>query len=155
MEIKLRHYNSGDLVKITRLFYDTVHAVNIRDYTELQVNAWATGNVDLEVWNKTLSEHLTYVALAEESIIGFGNIDADGYLDRLYVHKDFQGCGVATTLCNRLETEIGANCITVHASITAKPFFEKRGYQVIKAQEVERCGVRLKNYLMIKKFMTK
>ncbi len=40
--------------------------------------------------------------------------------------------------------------ITTYSSITAKPFFEKRGYQVIKSQEVERFGVKLKNFKMIK-----
>lgn len=151
MEIKLKLYNSEDLEQIARLFYDTVHAVNIRDYTEPQVNAWATGNINLKEWDKSLSEHLTYVALADKLIIGFGDIDADGYLDRLYVHKDYQRRGIATALCNRLESEIEADHIKVHASITARPFFEKRCYQVIAAQEIERCGVRLKNYIMVKK----
>ena len=150
MEIKLKLYNSEDLEQIARLFYDTVHAVNIRDYTEPQVNAWATGNINLKEWDKSLSEHLTYVALADKLIIGFGDIDADGYLDRLYVHKDYQRRGIATALCNRLESEIEADHIKVHASITARPFFEKRGYQVIESREVVRNGVSLKNYVMIK-----
>lgn len=84
-------------------------------------------------------------------IIGLGDIDETGYLDRIYVHKDFQGQGVATAICNRLENEIGAKCITVHASITAKPFFEKRGYHTIKSQEVEKQGIFLTNYIMAKK----
>lgn len=36
------------------------------------------------------------------------------------------------------------------SSITAKPFFEKRGYIVIKEQTVERFGVELRNYVMEK-----
>lgn len=40
--------------------------------------------------------------------------------------------------------------ITTHASITANPFFEKRGYQVAKEQQVERQGIFLTNYVMIK-----
>lgn len=152
MEIKLKLYNSGDLEQISRLFYDTVHAVNIRDYTEPQVNAWATGNVNLKEWDKSLSEHLTYVALADKLIIGFGDINSSGYLDRLYVHKDYQRRGIATALCNRLESEIEADHIKVHASITARPFFEKRGYQVVESREVVRNGVSLRNYVMVKRF---
>lgn len=83
-------------------------------------------------------------------IIGFGDIDETGYLDRLFVHKDFQSRGVATAICNRLEKEIETKCVIVHVSITAKPFFEKRGYKIIRPQEVERQGVYLKNYIMIK-----
>ena len=39
---------------------------------------------------------------------------------------------------------------TTHASLTAKPFFEKRGYQVVQEQQVERKGILLTNYVMKK-----
>lgn len=146
----IRQYKSNDLEQMARLFYETVHAINIKDYTEQQVNTWATGNINLKAWDGSFLEHLTYVVVENDLIIGFGDIDETGYLDRLYVHKDFQGRGVATALCNRLESEIKTSRITVHASITAKPFFEKRGYQTIKLQEVEQQGVSLKNYIMVK-----
>lgn len=148
--MNIRQYKSSDLEQIARLFYETVHAINIKDYTEQQVNVWATGNINLEEWNSSFLRHLTYVVVENDMIIGFGDIDETGYLDRLYVHKDFQGRGVATAICNRLENEVKTNFITVHASITAKPFFEKRGYRTIRLQEVERQGVVLRNYKMIR-----
>lgn len=40
---------------------------------------------------------------------------------------------------------------TTHASITARPFFEKRGYRVVRAQQVERQGLYLTNYVMEKR----
>jgi len=149
--MEIRPYKPIDLEQIAQLFYETVHAVNIKDYTERQVNAWATGNINLKEWGTSFLKHLTYVATEKDMIIGLGDIDETGYLDRIYVHKDFQGQGVATAICNRLENEIGTKCITVHASITAKPFFEKRGYHTIKFQEVEKQGIFLTNYIMAKK----
>ena len=59
--------------------------------------------------------------------------------DRLYVHADHQNQCVATAICDALEQTAPGN-ITTHASITARPFFEKRGYKVIKEQQVERQG---------------
>lgn len=44
------------------------------------------------------------------------------------------------------------NCFITHASITARPFFEKRGYRVIREQLVERRGEKLKNFVMEKAF---
>ena len=44
-----------------------------------------------------------------------------------YVHKDHQRKGVATAICDALEQNAKAEKFTTHASITAKPFFEKRG----------------------------
>ena len=127
-------------------FFQTVHTVNAKDYTTEQLNAWATGNVDLSTWNKVFLEHYTLVAVSDDIIVGFGDIDDTGYLDRLFVHKDYQRQGVATTLCDKLET--GFDIITTHASITAKPFFLHRGYRVIKEQQVVRNGISLTNYVM-------
>ena len=80
----------------------------------------------------------------------FSDIDKTGYLDRLYVHKDYQHQGIATAICDKLESIFDVEKITTYASITAKPFFEKRGYKVIKKQTVERNGVLLQNYVMEK-----
>lgn len=56
-------------------------------------------------------------------IVGFGYIDKTGYLDRLYVHLDYQRKEIATAICNRLESAVSEN-IVAHVSITARPFFE-------------------------------
>lgn len=148
--MRIRKYEPSDLEPLARLFYETVHAVNRKDYTARQLEAWAPGNVDLDAWNTSFRGHLAYVATINGLIAGFGDIDGTGYLDRLFVHKDFQRRGVAAALCGRLESEAGAKCITVRSSVTARPFFEKRGNEIIKAQEVERRGVWLKTFMMMK-----
>ncbi|WP_330567933.1 GNAT family N-acetyltransferase [Clostridioides difficile] len=105
--------------------------------------------MDFEKWNESLQEHFSVVAVDDEIIVGFGDIDKTDYLDRLYVHAAYQGKGIATAICNQLEQAVEGNIIT-HASITAKPFFEKRGYKLVKEQQVERQGIFLTNYVMIK-----
>lgn len=147
--MEIRKYQPSDCEELAKLFYDTVHTVNAKDYTEEQLNVWATGQVDLEKWNRSLQEHFSVVAVEGEIITGFGDIDKTGYLDRLFVHADYQGRGIATALCDRLEQSVEGK-ITVHASVTARPFFEKRGYQVVKEQEVERQGIFLANFVMEK-----
>lgn len=148
--MELRQYEPKDCKELTVLFYDTVHAVNAKDYTEEQLNAWADGKVNLEKWNQSLLEHDSLIAVEGKLIIGFGDIDKNGYLDRLYVHKDYQGRKVATALCNELERIHQGKKVVTHASVTARPFFEKRGYRVVKEQKVERKGVFLTNYVMEK-----
>ena len=135
--MELRKYRQSDCKKLTELFYHTVHTVNAKDYTKEQLNVWASGQVDLAKWDQSLREHFSIVAAENEIIVGFGDIDKTGYLDRLYVHADYQSKGIATAICNQLEQAVSGNIIT-HASITAKPFFEKRGYKVVKEQNVER-----------------
>lgn len=136
---------------MARLFYDTVHSVNRRDYTKEQADAWAPAcGPDPAQWNASFLEHIAVVAEvpAGTQIIGFGDISAGGYLDRLYVHKDFQHMGVASAICDVLEAAAGGDAVTVHASITARGFFEKRGYQVTGKQQVQRRGILLTNYAM-------
>lgn len=146
----LREYRPQDLAALAELFYQTVHAVNAADYTKEQLDAWASGQVDLAAWDRSLREHTSVVAVEGESIVGFGDIDATGYLDRLYVHKDHQRRGVASAICDRLEQAARGKRIVTHASITARPFFERRGYRVLREQRVERRGVLLVNYVMEK-----
>ena len=148
--MKIRKYKQSDCKELTELFFYTVHTVNAKDYTEEQLNVWAFGEADLEKWNASLQEHFSIVAVDHEIIVGFGDIDKSGYLDHLYVHTDYQGSGIATAICNQLEQAVKKN-ITTHASITAKPFFEQRGYMVVKEQQVERQGIFLTHYIMMKK----
>ncbi len=148
----IRRYEPEDLGQITALFYDTVHAVNAADYAPEQLDAWADGAPDLDRWNGSLLAHHSLVAVeGRDLIVGFGDIDGTGYLDRLYVHKDRQGLGIATALCDRLERAVDAPVLTTHASITARPFFEGRGYRVLREQRVERHGVQMTNYVMEKR----
>ena len=145
----IRNYQPSDCKALADLFYHTVHVINAKDYTQKQLDAWASDDIDLEKWNQSFQEHDSIIAVEHDIIIGFGDIDKTGYLDHLYVHKDYQRKGVATAICNQLESRNFKKIIT-HASITARPFFEKRGFIVIKKQQVERKGIFLTNFLMEK-----
>ena len=148
-----RKYQQEDLPEILRLFHDTVHSICSGDYTAAQLDAWAPDSFDTDVqkrWHCTLTEHFTVIAEEGLVITGFGDIDDTGYLDRLYVHKDYQRQGIASGICDRLEAHASPNIITTHASITAKPFFQKRGYHVAARQTVERHGILLTNFIMKK-----
>lgn len=146
----LRPYAPSDCQALAELFHHTVHTVNAGDYTPEQLDAWSPGAVDLEGWNRSFLERHTLVAEEGGRIVGFGDMDGTGYLDRLYVHKDCQGRGIASAICEALERAADTAGLTTHASITARPFFEKRGWQVVKEQQVERRGVLLTNYIMKK-----
>lgn len=145
----LTGYRPADCRELAELFYDTVHTINAGDYTEEQLTAWADGAIDLKRWNQSFLEHYSIVARSSGVITGFGDIDNTGYLDRLYVHKDYQRKGVASAICEKLERAAQGKIVT-HASVTARPFFEKRGYKTVKEQRVERRGVLLTNFVMEK-----
>lgn len=145
----IRKYQSLDCEEMAQLFYDTVHTINRKDYSKEQLDVWADGKVDIESWNQRYLSSHTLVAIEDKRIVGFGNIDDQGYLDMLYVHKEYQNNQIATKLCNQLEKFVTGK-ITTYASISVKGFFEKRGYRVIRENEVIRKGITLTNYLMEK-----
>lgn len=148
----LRDYRPEDGPALARLFYETVHRVCARDYTPEQLDAWAPADRDLAAWAASFLPHRALVAWADGEIVGFGDIDLEGrYLDRLYVRWDFQGRGVATALCDALEALAGPGVLHTDASRTARPFFEGRGYRVLREQQVERRGCRLTNFPMEKR----
>lgn len=149
-KITLRPYQSTDLNQSTTLFYETIHTINAQDYSKEQLDVWATRQIDNQAWDLRFTKDITYVAVLENIIVGFANIQPNGYLDCLYVHKDYQHKGIATKLCDTLESLVTTKEIMVHSSITAQGFFAKRNYKTIKQQEVIRQGVKLTNFIMIK-----
>ena len=149
--MQLRKYQPSDCAQLAELFYQTVHSVNAKDYTQEQLDAWATGELDLQAWDESFRAHRTIVATENGGIVGFGDMDGSGYLDRLYVHKDYQGQGIAPAICDELERFVAGKTFTTHASITAKPFFLHRGYCVVRKQKVIRRGIALTNFVMEKR----
>lgn len=147
--VEIRKYKTSDCKQIAELFFETVHAVNAKDYTKAQLDAWASGDIDFAVWNESFLQNHTLVAVEKGEIVGFGDMRADGYLDRLYVHKDHQGKGIATAILHEIEQHallLGVSHFATHASITAVEFFKKRGYQIIRENTVVRNGETLKNF---------
>lgn len=147
--MEIRAYTPADCQRTAALFYHTVHAVACRDYSQEQLDAWAPEDRDLTAWDQSFQGHFALVAVEGETLLGFGDITPTGYLDRLYVHQDHLRQGIATALCERLEGLVQGAIVT-HASYTARPFFARRGYRLVRAQEVERRGVKLTNFVMQK-----
>lgn len=153
--IVLRPIQSPDLEGIVALFKETVHHVNAKDYTPEQLLVWAPHHIhhSHERW-QSLLHNIAYLAEIDNVIVGFADMTNEGYLDRLFVHKNYQRQGIASQLVKKLESllfERGVKKITTEASITAKPFFECMGYFVVKEQNKPRPGgVTLTNFLMEK-----
>lgn len=146
----IRRYTPADIDEIAELFYNSVHSLAVNDYTPEQLDAWADGSCDLVKWNDNFCRLYTLVANENGIITGFANMDENGYLDMLYVHKDYAKNGIATALCAAIESKIHSPKYTVYASKTAKGFFEKMGYTAVRENTVIRHNVKINNYFMVK-----
>ena len=146
--MEIRAYRPDDCAALAELFYETVHSVNAADYSPEQLDAWATGSVDEAGWNASFLRPTTRIVEIDGEIVGFADMDESGYLDRLYVHRDHQRKGAARALADALECAVDAEKYTTHASVTARGFFERRGWRVVRAQQVIRHGAVLTNFVM-------
>lgn len=152
----VRDYVPADVDALIDLFREAVRRVAIRDYSGAQVRAWAPDMAEREKWVERRASRPTWVAEIDGKVAGFTDLESDGHVDMMYVHPDFKGRGVANALMAKVEeaaAEQKLGRLYTEASITAKPFFEKKGFRVIAPQTVHVRGQDLVNYRM-EKFMT-
>lgn len=151
--MKIQQARQEHLEAILNLFRDTIMEVNSRDYNEKERIAWAAGAEDTKRWAaKINTQYFVFVEMAGK-MAGFSSIDPKGYLDTMFVDKSCQNMGVASFLYAEMERraiEQQNEVITSDISITARPFFESRGFKVLKEQRVPCRGVVLTNYKMQK-----
>ena len=148
----IRTATANDIDELKALYYNTITTVNTKDYNTEQIKAWSSTAGRTERLIKKINEQHFYIVETTDKIItGFASLSTLGYLDMMYVHKDFQGKGIAKLLLEKiLETAeiLNLSIIESDVSITAKPFFEKQGFKVLKEQTVKIEGVVLTNFKM-------
>lgn len=152
--ITIRKYTIEDAKAIAEIYYNTIHKINIRDYTQDQVNTWAPlTSLQTEGWIKKHQKLPPYVATLDNKIVGFTEFELNGHIDCFYCHHEHQGVGVGSALMKHIEKNAKQNNINkiyAEVSITAKPFFLKKGFVVVKEQMVDIRGIKLKNFVMEK-----
>ena len=152
--LDIRRLAAQDIPEMRKLFRATVLTVNSKDYTKEEAEDWASCGDSVEHWKELLAKNNYIGALdGQGGIVGFSSMNAEGYLHSMFVHKDWQGKGVATLLLSEVEKiarRYGVHKISVEVSVTARPFFEKHGYKVVKEQKAKANRLYLTNYVMEK-----
>ena len=146
-----RPYRSDDAPALLNLFRDTVRRVNSRDYSREQIAAWASDDIDPTAWAERFNGRYVVVAEADQQPVGFAELVPDGHIDRVYVSADWQSRGVGRQMLAALIAEahrLQIPRLSVEASITARPFFERLGFIVLAKQFVTCRGVEFENYRM-------
>lgn len=149
--MEIRKAVDADLPQIKTVFRSAVLCGCSKDYDERQLKAWVEKADDAR-WSELWQSDLVFlVAIIKGRIVGFASVSPSGYIHSLFVDADFQGRGVASALMEVVFQYAEAHQIhrlTSEVSITARPFFLKRGFRIDQQQEVEVCGVTLTNYQM-------
>ena len=149
--VSVRRYRPSDLDAAVAIYQSAIRDVASRDYDPVQVAGWSA--VDRDEWEPWRLRCPTWIAEVNGVPAGFSDLEPDGHLDMMFVHAGFQGRGVATALLNEVEAmarRLRLARIFTEASITARPFFARRGFTVIAPQILEFDGVTFKNFRMEK-----
>jgi len=149
----VRRYESGEEGCLWEIFYNTIHRVNIRDYSQAQVLAWAPPDLDKKIWKNKIEEINPFVAINAKCIIGYADLQENGLIDHFFCDYRWQRKGVGSLLMRKIQEEAikqNMKALFSEVSVTARPFYESHGFSVTKKQTLEVGGEKLSNFRMEK-----
>lgn len=151
--ITIRQYQPEDAKALWEVFFHTVRNVNRQHYSQDQVEAWAPEGWGIEKWKKKMCQINPYIAEMNGQVAGYTDLQDSGLVDHFFCHHAFQGKGVGRALMEhvlKVANDKGISRLYSEVSITARPFYERMGFKVVKEQQVEMRGQVLTNFVMEK-----
>lgn len=135
------------------MFYSSVHCLAGDCYSAEQLAAWAPRDYDRAAWAERLTRNRPWVAERDGVIVGYADLQADGYIDQFFVAAEAAGRGVGTALMQRILEQAAAQRIRrLHSnvSLAAEGFFRRHGFLVEAVQRVTARGVVMQNARMVR-----
>lgn len=152
--MEIRRYEPGEEVEIWTLYFNTTHQVVSRSYTQEQASRWAPANPDMCAWREKLARTKPFVAVENDKIVGFAELEPDGHIDNFYCHHEWQRRGVGSSLLRALEAEArrtGVAVLFAEVSMTAVAFFRAKDFEITEVRTPIICGTAAKQFLMRKR----
>ncbi len=148
---RVRAYQAEDAPALARIFRAAIHSTATGVYPPETLAAWAAAAGDEAAFASRLARGITRVAHEDEAPIAFGQLDPGDRIAMLYTAPASTRHGWASAICNELESiarTAGTTCLYTEASRAARKFFEKRGFESLCVERVERAGVIIERYRM-------
>ena len=148
-----RPYRGDDLETVVRIYTDSIHSLAAAHYSKDQLEAWAPHTPDLIRWGERLAGLNTIIAECNGAPAGFISYASSGYIDLAFTAPRYARCGIAAHLFRFIEGSLstsGVAHLTVHASLSARSFFERMGFVVDQEEVVECRGALLRRFGMSK-----
>jgi len=132
MEVEIRRATAGDAETAYEIVLRALRETNARDYPASVIDRLVL-TLPEGVASK-LAEWHAYVAVVDGRIVGTGSLNGKT-VRAVFVHPDYQGRGIGTKLMDAVENAANVQSVdtlTVQSSITAQPFYAKRGFKVVR-----------------------
>jgi GNAT superfamily N-acetyltransferase len=132
MQIVIRRATAADAEAVHEIVLLALRETNARDYPSSVIDRLVLTLPDkvashLEMWR-------AFVAIVNGRVVGTGSLNGQT-VSSVYVHPDHQGRGIATKLMDAVENVASAQSLgmlSVQSSVTAKPFYAKRGFKIVR-----------------------
>jgi putative acetyltransferase len=132
--VQIRHGQEEDIKEISEVHVASVQGIEGIVYSEKELTVWEAG-ASSTTYSINDSETVLLVAEANNEIVGFAEASfEEAELYKLYVDPAYQNQGIATTLSDKIDTQLYSDEIEllyVEASVNAVPFYENVGYEQI------------------------
>lgn len=123
-QVDIRSYESADAAATLRIFQDAILVTAAADYTPEQLAVWARpGDRKLSDWDRSMLARDSLVAMIDGRVAGFSDVNAEGYIDMMFVAPECARRGVARGLLAFLEHRAradGARQLSANVSLTAR-----------------------------------
>ena len=143
----IRPIKSSDYEKVEQLIKDAILETNAKDYSKEVIDFML--KVDPFRPRDTANEREYFVA-TDEGICGIIGLK-DNEVKTLFVDPKYQGRGVGSSLLSYIESIVldrGYSISKVYSSVSAKSFYGKHGYVVIREDSSEAGeGTMLRYYM--------
>jgi len=98
--LKVRTYKEEDAQALANIYYNTIRHINIRDYSAEQINAWAPYDSvkDYSGWQEKLAKVKPFVAVINDTIVGFAEFDAKRHIDCFMCIMNTKAKGIGSAL---------------------------------------------------------
>jgi len=129
----IRKFKDSDAVEVARLHRATIRNINSKDYSKKQIEAWSN-RVSAKRFRDSAKNCIRFVALDNNKIIGFADFKENDLMG-LYIHKDCINKGIGKNLLTHLEKAAykkGVRKLQCLSTITARKFYEKNRYKILK-----------------------
>jgi putative acetyltransferase len=149
--VHIRRYESGEEGSLFDIYFTAIHLVAIRDYSTEQIRAWAPRELDAALWKNKMREINPFVAERNGELVGYADLQSNGYIDHFFVSGRHPRVGIGTLLMNKILEEgasLDVSLLTSHVSRNAQPFFAKFGFVVVEQRNPVVRGVVVPNARM-------
>lgn len=134
MTVTIEKAKLDDLKEIQAVFKHSIIKVCQKEYSLRERTVWSNSINNSDKWKNLLTEDYFIVAKIKGRIVGFSSLKGKDYLNLIYVHPDYVRKGIASQLFNTIKAQsiaLGGNKMVSDVSLTAKSFFEKKGFTLI------------------------